>query len=168
MKSITLTDNDMMICRVIGNMRTMCSRANNVNDAQVGKQDAWMTDEWGVVGEYAFCKLHNIFFDCAVSPRSGSYDCMYKGARIDIKTTTLPHGQLIAVNKINPDIDVFVLAIVEGNKVSFPGFKSAKMFYRKENLKVLGSASRESYVVPQSELQEWANETETHYSKNES
>lgn len=127
-----------------------------------------MTDEWGVVGEYAFCKLHNIFFDCAVSPRSGSYDCMYKGARIDIKTTTLPHGQLIAVNKINPDIDVFVLAIVEGNKVSFPGFKSAKMFYRKENLKVLGSASRESYVVPQSELQEWANETETHYSKNES
>ena len=155
MKSITLTDNDMMICRVIGNMRTMCSRANKVNDAQVGNQDAWMTDEWGVIGEYAFCKLHNIFFDCAVSPRSGSYDCLYKGKRIDIKATTLPHGQLIAVNKKNPDIDVFVLAIVEGNKVTFPGFMSARLFYRDENLKILGKTPRESYVVPQSELQEW-------------
>lgn len=156
MKSITLTDNDLMICRVIGNMRTMCSRANNVNDVQIGKQDAWMTDEWGVIGEYAFCKLHNIFFDCAVSPRSGSYDCLYKGKRLDIKTTTLPHGQLIAVQKINSDIDVFVMAILEGNTVSFPGFMTANEFYSDENLLTLKGASKPSYVVPQSKLRKWA------------
>lgn len=159
MKSIILTDHDMMVCRVIGNMRTMCARSNNVNDAQIGKQDSWITDEIGIIGEYAFCKLHNIFFDCSVYPRSGSYDCVLKGKRIDIKTTTLQHGQLIAVNKVNPDIDVFALALVDGNKVTFPGFMLAREFYMEENLKVLSGASQASYVVPQSKLRKWANET---------
>lgn len=155
MKKITLTNGEMMACRLIGNMRTMSNRAFNVSDTQVGKQEAWETDEWGVAGEYAFCKMHNIFFDCSMTPRSGSYDCVYKDWRVDVKTTILPHGQLIAQTKINRDVDVFVLAILDGNEVTFPGFCTAADFYQEENITTLGNYDKKAYVVPQSKLRQW-------------
>jgi hypothetical protein len=158
MKKVTLTNGEMMTCRLIGNMRTMSNRGFKVNDMQMGKQDPWDTDEWGVVGEYAFCKMNNIFFDFSVSPRSGSFDCLLKGVRVDIKTTILPNGQLVARSKRNPDVDVFVLAILTGNVVTFPGFCSAENLYQEENLTDLRNGKEPAYVMPQSKLRPWADE----------
>lgn len=160
MKQVILTNGEMMTCRLIGNMRTMSNRNFKVNDMQMGKQDPWDTDEWGVVGEYAFCKMHNIFFDFSISPRSGSFDCTYKGVRIDIKTTILPRGQLVARAKKNPDVDVFALAILTGNVVSFPGFCKASDLYDEANLTDLKNGKEPAYVVPQERLRIWA-DTET-------
>jgi len=151
--SITLSDSELMTCRVIGNMRSLCARGNQVNDAIMNDGFGMVMDEVGVIGEYAFCKLQNIFFDPSVSPRSGSYDCVFMGFRFDIKTTTRQDGRLLATKKRNPDVDAFALAIVNGNEVSFPGFYLAKDLYVESNLKDLGHG--EGYAVPQSMLKRW-------------
>jgi hypothetical protein len=150
---VQLTDLEALSCRLIGNMKTISSRTQNVKDRQMGKQEAYETDEDGMIGEYAFCKHYNIFLDVSLSPRSGSYDCMYKSKRIDIKTTRLPNGRLIATTKKNPDVDIFVLAIVEGNKVTFPGYALASELYNESKLTNLGHG--ETYTIEQQDLRQW-------------
>ena len=157
-KSITLTGPELMMCRHLGNVRTLCSRSLHVKDAQMGKQSSWESDEWGVVGEYAFCKLHNIFFDPAPKPYGDESDFIYHGQRFDMKTTILPHGQLIATMKKHEKVDFFALAILTGNTVTFPGHCKASKLYNDTNIKDLGHGN--GYVVHQSQLTEWKDDEE--------
>jgi len=150
---VQLTDLEVLSCRLIGNMKTISSRTQNVKDRQMGKQEAYETDEDGMIGEYAFCKHYNIFLDVSLSPRSGSYDCVYKSKRIDIKTTRVTNGRLIATTKKNPDVDIFVLAILEGNQVTFPGYALAVELYDESKLTNLGHG--ETYAIEQQDLRQW-------------
>jgi hypothetical protein len=150
---VQLTELETLSCRLIGNMKTISSRTQNVKDRQMGKQEAYETDEDGMIGEYAFCKHYNIFLDVSLSPRSGSYDCMYKSKRIDIKTTRVTNGRLIATTKKNPDVDIFVLAILEGNQVTFPGYALAAELYDESKLTNLGHG--ETYAIEQQDLRQW-------------
>ena len=152
---VQLTDLEIIACRMIGNMRTILNRSTSVKDKQIGKQDIHETDENGTTGEYAFCKSKNILFDISLNPRSGSYDCIYKGKRIDIKTTKYKNGSLVATKKINPDIDVFVLAIFDQtkNEITFPGFALAEDLYQEKNITDLGHGT--GYVMQQEDLRKW-------------
>jgi hypothetical protein len=159
MEPITLADSELATCRMIGNMRAICARSNNVNDTIVNKGSGLEMDEWGVVGEYAFCKLNNIFFDPSISPRSGSYDFVFHGVRFDMKTTTLKDGQLLATMKQNKDVDAFALAILTNNVVTFPGYCLARDMYKPENIKNLGRG--EGYAIPQLRLRRWKTNEES-------
>jgi hypothetical protein len=121
----------------------------------MGKQNPLEIDELGVMGEYAFCKHFNIFFDPTTYARAGGADCVLRGQRIDVKTTAYLDGKLIATVKGNTDIDVFVLAIARdgGSEFVFPGYISAKRFYKEENLTNLGHGS--TYAVTQDRLSPW-------------
>ena len=158
-KSITLTHSELTMCRQIGNIRTLSSRGLYTKDSKVGKQPAWESDEWGVMGEYGFCKLHNIFFDPAPKPYGDEYDFIYHGQRFDMKTTIIPHGQLITTMKKNDKVDFFALAILTGNTITFPGYCKASRFYSDDNIKDLGYG--DTYVVPQSQLTEWKDDEES-------
>ena len=155
MFEVQLTIAEIAMCRMLGNARTIAARAGSVVDKQMGKQPAFEIDEDGVIGEYAFCKSKNIFFDPSASPRSGSYDCVLMGKRIDVKTTRYEKGRLAVTTKRNPDVDIFVLAIfrVSDNTVVFPGFALADVLYQAENLKDLGHG--EGYVMEQEQLNRW-------------
>jgi len=153
MKTITITDGDYDLCVMIAAMRNMVARGNNVKDRQMGNQSALETDLIGIIGEYAFCKLHNIFPDLIASPRSGSYDCLFMGQRIDIKTTKYEDGRLLATTKLNDDVDVYVLAIVNGKKVTFPGWTRKSQLIKKENIENLGHG--DTYVMAQNKLNPW-------------
>lgn len=154
---VTLTDLELLSCRMFGNMRTIFNRVASVKDKQMGTQAIYKTDEDGAIGEYAFCKHFNIMFDISMQPRSGSYDCIYKGKKIDIKTTRVAHGKLIATTKKNPDVDVFVLAIINSNQVTFPGYALSSEMYDDANLSDLGHGK--SYVINQKNLRQWKAET---------
>ena len=106
MFEITITEQDYLFCITVAAMRNMVARGNNVEDRQVGDQSAIKTDLIGVIGEYAFCKRNNIFPDLVASPRSGSYDCIFKGYRIDVKATHYKEGKLLATTKKNNLINV--------------------------------------------------------------
>lgn len=155
MFTVQLTPAEVAMCRLLGNTRTIAARAASVGDRQMGQQPAFEIDEDGVIGEYAFCKAKNIFFDPSASPRSGSYDCIFMGKRIDIKTTRYAQGRLTATTKRNPDVDIYVLAIYDAanNKVTFPGFALADHLCQPAFLKDLGHG--QGYAIEQSQLNRW-------------
>ena len=155
MFEVQLTPAEIAVCRVLGNMRTISARAGAVSDKQMGKQPAFEIDEDGVVGEYAFCKAKNIFFDPSASPRSGSYDCVLMGKRIDIKTTRYAQGRLAVTTKRNSDVDIYILALFDpaNDKVTFPGYVLADRLFQSDNLKDLGHG--QSYVMEQAQLNRW-------------
>lgn len=155
MEPVVLTNGEIITCRLIGNMRTASNRAFRVNDMQMGGQPFWEIDEWGVIGEYAFCKSRNIFFDPSITPRSGGYDCVLDGFYFDIKTTLYKDGQLVARAKQHEVVDMFALAILTGNVVSFPGYCLATELYRDENLTDFGNGREQAYAIPQSKLRKW-------------
>jgi hypothetical protein len=150
---ITLTDNDLNICRTLGNLRTLVARGNKVKDAKMGNLSGSDIDEDGVIAEYAFCRHFNIFFDPSAYPRSGSVDCVYKGFKIDIKSTRHENGRLLATLKNNDEVDVYALAIITGREVRLVGWAYSKDLCKEENITNLGHG--EGYALNQNQLREW-------------
>ena len=153
---VQLTQAEVDMCVVLAAQRNMVARGNGVVDRQIGKQSALKTDYIGMVGEFAFCKYFNVFPDLAASPRSGSCDCVYKGVRIDIKSTDLASGRLLATTKENLDVDRYVLAIVNGNTVTFPGWIDRQDLIRESNLVDLGHGK--GYAMTQDQLNKFKGE----------
>ena len=147
---LELNEAEYNLCQILGRMRTLISRGTGVKDAKVGKQDGAEADVMGTVAEYAFAKQFNTFPDFAPSPRSGSYDGMLKGNRYDIKSSSYPNARLLSTRKVNPDVDFYVLCIVEGKKVDVKGWAWKKDLIKDENLKDLGHGK--GYCLEQSKL----------------
>lgn len=150
---VNLTQAEIAVCKVLGNLRSIAARSASVKDVQMGSNNPMDIDEDGVIGEYAFCKYWNIFFDPSASPRSGSADCTLDGHRFDIKATRYKTGRLMATLKPNPDVDFYALAIIDGDDVIFPGFVSNAELRQDKNIKNLGHG--DGYVMEQSELKQW-------------
>ena len=72
------------------------------------------------------------------------------GKRYDVKATTYKHGRLLSTLKINNDVDIYVLAIVDHNQVDFVGFATATELRQDENLTDLGHG--QNYSLPQDKL----------------
>lgn len=153
--TITLTDIEMATINILANTRTLVARGSGVVDKKIGKQSGVDIDIDGLMGEYAFCKWHNIFPDLISSPRSGSYDCLLKGKRFDIKTTRYKSGRLLCTTKDNPDVDIYALAIIDpsNSSVSFVGYSTKDNLRKEENLKDLGHGK--GYCLEQSQLKKF-------------
>ena len=59
MITVQLSPAEMIVCKMLGNLRTLAARSANVKDA--GLSTSLETDEDGVIAEMAFCKHWNIF-----------------------------------------------------------------------------------------------------------
>jgi hypothetical protein len=151
---VTLSTPELAICNILGNMRHLVNRAGKTVDRQKGNQSALDIDIDGVIAEYVFCKHWNIFFDLSSEARSGSFDCLLNNKRIDIKSTRYATGKLIKTLKPNPDIDIYVLAIINGNTVTFPGWITSNAFIQEENIMNLSNKG-DCYAVEQSGLTPW-------------
>jgi len=151
---VELTDAELMVAKMLGGLRTIVGRTAGVTDRKVTNQSGLSIDEDGMIAEYAFCKHFNIFPDIVPGPRSGSYDCVYQGKRIDVKSTRYPDGRLLATLKDNPDVDIYVLAVLSGNTVTFPGFATKSALCRKENETDLGRGI--GYAMDQERLVKFA------------
>lgn len=135
---VKLNPDELLLCQMIGRLRSLIARSSGVKDAKIGGQDGAEADVMGVTAEYAFAKQFNTFPDFGLSPRSGSYDGVYKGYRYDIKSTRYKNGKLLSTLKVNKDIDIYVLAIVDSSSVDFVGYALKDELIRKENVKNLG------------------------------
>lgn len=153
MKTIEITTEMRVLASILGSMRTMVARANKVRDAKMGDQHGVDGDQVGILGELAFCRLMNVWPDIGLTPRSGSADAIVKGYRWDVKTTTVKNGRLLSTLKHNPDVDLYALAIIDGDTVIFPGYATAEELHHETRIKNLGHG--EGYVMDQSELRRW-------------
>ena len=137
--TIKLNEHELNLCKYVGEQRSIISRANNIFDAKMGKQDGVDSDIQGFIAEYAFAKYINVFPDLSLSPRSGSYDGITKkGTRYDIKSTHHKNGNLICTMKVNQDVDIYILAYVNNDTVEFIGWAYKEDLIKEENIKDLG------------------------------
>lgn len=147
---VTLTELELSTIQILSNIRTIVARSNNVKDAKMSNIKGADIDFDGMVGEYAFCKRYNLFLDITAYPRSGSYDCLYNGKRVDVKTTRHKNGRLLCTLKNNEDVDVYVLAIIDGYDVYFPGWVYKDELRKPDNIIDLGYG--QGYGVGQDKL----------------
>ena len=148
---IILQPDEITVCQMIGRMRSLIARSAGVKDAKVGDQDGAEADVIGLMAEFAFAKQFNVFPDLGLSPRSGSADGIIKGKRYDIKATTYKTGKLLCTVKDNPDVDVYILAIVSNNEVNIVGWEYKENLRKNENLIDLGHGK--GYALTQDKLQ---------------
>lgn len=135
---IAITPHERIMLEIIAEKRHSMNRDNNVVDAKVSNLDSLQINIDGIMAEYAVCKRYNVLFDISTQPRSGSYDCIIKRNRIDVKSTRHPKGRLIKTLKSNVDVDIYVLAIVNDHEVELVGWMWSKEFVKPENITDLG------------------------------
>ena len=150
MIKVVLTDAEVLICRIIGNLRSLNKRLGEIDDAGSTNDD----DEVGLIGEYAFGKHYNLFMDLSLHQKKGGGDFVRNGKVIDVKATTRPDGNLVSpLSKLGTtDVDVYVLAIVNNNEVDLIGYATREEFLREENIRDLGKSR--GFFYPRSKLRE--------------
>jgi len=108
-KRITLNSAEQIVCKQLALMRYEIARAVDRKDQQIGNQPSWQTDEDGIGGEIAASRLLNVYPSLVLKPDAG-WDVMYRGKRIDIKTTRYKSGRLLAkLNARDDEVDVYLL-----------------------------------------------------------
>ena len=108
-KRITLNSAEQIVCKQLALMRYEIARAVDRKDQQIGNQPSWQTDEAGIGGEIAASRLLNVYPSLVLKPDAG-WDVMYRGKRIDIKTTRYKSGRLLAkLNARDDEVDVYLL-----------------------------------------------------------
>lgn len=154
---IKLLPEELNIIQIIANLRGLVNRSNKTTNQKVSENPVQDVEYDGLIGEYAFCKLNNLYLDIVPTSRSGSYDCLFEDYRLDIKATRYKNGVLLGNTKRNPDVDVYVLAIIDDDVVRFPGYALGDELYKEENLTTLGKYDRPVYALDQSRLHKFKN-----------
>lgn len=149
---ISMTPSETAIAQVLAVMRNTNARHNNVADKQVSKQSPIEIDRDGVLSEMAFGKAFNLYPDLAVKSTRSGVDLVGKnGNRIDVKSTRYKAGRLIIhIDKPLDEVDIYALAIVDGDNVDLVGYIKATDAMKKENIKDLGYG--DVYVIEQDAL----------------
>ena len=147
---VELNPSEVLVCELIGRMRSHIARASQVKDQKIGQQDGSEADVMGMKAEYAFAKQFNVFPDLGLTPRSGSCDGILNDRAYDVKSTHIKNGHLLATKKVNPDVEMYVFCVVTKNVVDIKGYISKEDFIKPENLKTLGHG--EGYCLEQSQL----------------
>lgn len=148
---VTLEPDEVLVCEQLGRMRSLIARTSNVKDVKMGNQDGMIADVMGMKGEYAFAKAFNTFPDLGLTPRSGGADGRVHGYAYDVKTTNYKNGKLLATKKINPDVDMYVLAVILSPQViDIKGYLMKEQFIREGNICDVGHG--EGYCANQSQL----------------
>jgi len=126
---------------VIYNTAALRSAVSAAAGAQCPKlsHDQTTSDVTGYAAEYAWAKRFNVFPDFTFISRKNGYDNITAGKRIDIKASTNLKARLLRnLDQNNPDVDIFVLAIVQIPTVNFVGWCTIDELRRPENLIDLG------------------------------
>ena len=148
---LTLQPDEVQVCQMVGRMRTLIARGNGVRDAKMGNQDGSEADVMGMMAEYGFAKKMNVFPDLGLTPRSGSADgVMASGKRYDVKASKHEQAHLLSTLKVNPDVDVYVLAIVHSPFIDIRGWAWKSELIQEENKKDLGHGI--GYALSQDKL----------------
>ncbi len=154
--TIELSEYEIMFCYSLANMRQLANySAGKLDRINSGSEFIDVTID-GIIGEYGFCKLKNVFMDCSMQPRVGSYDLFFMGKRFDIKTTRKPDGNLI-VRRNNTDVDIYCLAILDGRKIYYPGYATKDDVIRPENIFTINNDR--VYRVMKNNLRKWKEST---------
>ena len=156
-KRIVLTHNEQRICKYIARERYEFARKHNYKNKIPKKNGYSLTDLNGYGGEFAFCKLFNLYPDLSTELHKDSvYDCtMYEDWKIDVKTTHYERGHLCVGEwiKRKEGLDAFALMVGKFPQYQFKGFISKERGTSSKYLKDKGMGL--AYFIPQHDLMEF-------------
>jgi hypothetical protein len=149
---VNMTPPESAMALTLAVMRQTNSRASGVVNKQMSKQNPIEIERDGVLSEMAFGKQFNLYPDFSVHPRKGGADLItHQGLRVDIKATRYRSGRLlIHIDKTVEDVDIYVLAIIDGDNVDFVGYIKSADAIKQEYVKDLGHGV--GYVIEQTSL----------------
>ncbi len=136
---VTLNEAEIKLAEYLAASRNRYARSNGIPDEQVGKVGSEKIDRDGMGAEIAFCKMINVYPDTQVGKRNDA-DChnVWMGG-IDVKSTTLPHGRLLArIGKDSHPADSYALMVGELPSYKFVGWVPAAKLLHPENIIDLG------------------------------
>ncbi len=148
---ITLDNHEQEIVRGIAIARHKNNIDRGSRDFKMGNGDDLVINIEGTGGEFAFCKLQNIYPDMTIN-HPISFDCYIKGhGYIDVKTTKKPFGMLlVGVWKSRAIPDYYALMVGEFPTYEFKGFFPGGDVFHRENLIDLGHGP--TYGIAQERL----------------
>jgi hypothetical protein len=148
---IELNKIEQRLCRFLAKARYASNRENKIKDRKIGPQSAEDTDLEGIAGELIFAKMTNTYPDLTIEPRKGGHDLLYKGYKIDVKTTKHSNGRLLAVIEKKPDdADIYFLFVGELPLYTCRGWAWAHDLLKEENITDLGHGP--TYALDQDHL----------------
>ena len=149
---VNMTPSESAIAHMLAVMRNTTARQNGVADKQMGKQDPIEIDRDGIIAEMAFGKAFNLYPDLSIYPRKGGADLIGRNKKkIDVKATRYKTGKLVIhIDKPVDEVDVYALAIVDGDDVDLIGYIESEKAIKQENIRDLGHG--EGYVIDQEVL----------------
>lgn len=151
-KVVELTNVEQVVVKWLADQRYKSARAGGVTDAKMGPQSTENTDLEGLGAELAFCRLHNLYPDLTVGPRSGGVDCTIGTMKVDVKTTKYKTGKLLATlkKKDEVEVDIYALMIGEFPKYTLVGWAWKDDLIQDENIGDLGYGK--GYILEQKQL----------------
>lgn len=148
---IELSESELRIIKWLASQRSLLARKNNIHDAKIGPQDSEQIDIDGLIGEFGFAKLFNLWPDMEVGHRPvHDVECALGG--VDVKTTRYRYGKLLAsLKKQSIPAKWYALMWLENdNRIHFLGAASASHLLQKRNIKDLGRGP--GYALDQIDL----------------
>ena len=148
---ITLDTYERRIVTEIAMERQKINIDRGSRDFKMGNGDDLLINIEGTGGEFAFCKLQNIYPDMTID-HPISFDCYIKGhGYVDVKTTKKLDGMLlVGVWKSRAIPDYYALMVGEFPTYEFKGFFPGGDVFHRENLIDLGHGP--TYGISQDRL----------------
>ena len=153
MKTIQLTPSEAALAQHLAVERIRVTGPTRTND-QMGHLDDQpgareKADVAGVAGELAFCKAYNLWPDLDSSGPCTADACLRDGRTVDVKTTPVKGGNLIANHKPHKT-DLMVLVEADANDFHIIGFIPTEQVVQDRNLEPMHG--RLVYKVAREEL----------------
>ena len=163
---VILEHGELEVANLLAMLRqTNTSGAGVVEQKRAPDKSGFELNFLGVIAEIAFARLANIYPDMTTNPRAGGIDAILNGWRVDIKGTAKIDGDLMVkdtakdryyANPESPRVpNLYVMAVVTGNVVTFHGAITAAEVFSAHPLKNKGRGL--NYYVTQSKLHPLSN-----------
>jgi hypothetical protein len=148
---ITLDSYEIKIVTEIAMDRQKNNIDRGSRSFKMGGGDDLLINIEGTGGEFAFCKLKNIYPDMTID-HPIPFDCYINGhGYIDVKTTKKTNGMLlVGVWKSRSIPDYYALMVGEFPNYEFKGFFPGEEVFKPENLVDLGHGP--TYGISQDRL----------------
>jgi len=148
---ITLDNHEQEIVRGIALARHNNNIERGSRDFKMGNGDDLLINLEGTGGEFAFCKLQNIYPDMTIN-HPIPFDCYHRTwGFIDVKSTKKTNGMLlVGVWKSRSIPNHYALMVGEFPTYEFKGFFPGEEVFNDENIVNLGHG--ETYGISQDRL----------------
>lgn len=154
---IALNETEQRLAKHIADRRFGYCRTVSAKATVYGAETAEFRELNSISAEIAFCKYQNIYPDITYD-KFGDHDCrLSDGRSVDVKCTTLQHGQLMVKQQgaklIHGDADLFALMVGKFPVYRFAGWmdREALIQERRLNKKIPHPA----YCARQDELYDY-------------